>query len=229
MFFFPHYVCILLKSNDNKMADISFDETIYTDGCDINMDIWFDETIFTNGFSIKDYDTIIVSNKADKYLVERLGKTACMGTENSIKCESTIINLNPRVPCKDINIFTINKSNKQVLETVSFNQISVIDADVNVTRIDFGEHKEGNIYTVGTLNSIESAIMIKYFAINAPIFITKHLYHFIHKQFKDKRQWFLFNTDINGKIQNSRGELTDNNEIIELLNLSYTGPSVNLY
>lgn len=196
---------------------------------------YFDETIFTDGttFLMNSYGTVNAFNNADRYLLGRLGITVgddCSGdtTKPVIdQNETIIVNLNPRRPCRGINIYSmdmLNKNNSQIQQVVSFNQISIFDGDTNVP-IYIGEHVEGNIYTVGSLTSFESAIMVKYFAINNSIFITRHLFNFIKRHFRDHRSWFNYNSI--GIVQNTNGELVDsNNEIINIPDLTISQPAI---
>lgn len=196
---------------------------------------YFDETIFTDGltFLTNSYGTVNAFNNADRYLLSRLGVKVggdCSGdTTKPIRDQNEIIivNLNPRRPCRGINIYSmdmLNKNNSQIQQVVAFNQISIFDGDTNIS-IYIGEHVEGNIYTVGRLTSFESAIMIKYFAINNSIFITRHLFNFIKKHFQDHRSWFNYKTI--GIVQNTNGELVDsNNKIINIPDLSISQPAV---
>lgn len=176
------------------------------------MSEYFDETIFTDGRSLN-YSRINAANQADVYLLQRLNiergigcQTAQLQLNNSCPINNLIVNLNPRLPCKGINIYTMNLNNKRSVQLEPFNIITVRDGETN-TPIYIGEHVNGNIYTVGDLDAFTSAIMIKYFAINHEIQITVHLQNYISKYFRDHRIWFK--QDTTGITQTLNGMLID--------------------
>lgn len=235
----------------------------------MTLSVYFDETIFSDGFSLRRYPNVNVFNEADRYLADRLGKRVAYGCaaqnnnnnndngdDGSISSSSEflmqsatgsnppVVNLNPRIPCAGINLYTMDPLNKLPLLTVPFNRIGVIDVRLEdsdakppsaVVPVYVGEHVEGNVYTVNrNLGSFESALMIKYFAVNAPIFITKHLYNDIEHHFVDggdRRQWFDTNALAhlaNSVTQNHRGELvrSSDGEIVDVPFVDYHGPSI---
>lgn len=199
----------------------------------MTLSVYFDETIFSDGFSLRRYPNVNTFNEADRYLAERLGKRvsySCLTTADnddeggflmqSDDSSPPPVNLNPRIPCAGINVYTMDALNKLSLLSVPFNRIGVIDVQLedsgtvpppSVVPIYVGEHTEGNVYTANPkLGSFESAVMIKYFAVNAPIFITKHLYNDIEHHFAgDRRQWFDTNALAHladSVTQNRRGD-----------------------
>lgn len=197
---------------------------------------YFDETIFTTGESLVEYSKINVFNDADAYLVAKQNIEVGYNcdpfdgsqTEEKVSDENGryIVNLNPRSPCIGINIYSMIPANKQIKKLVDFNQISVYDGETT-TEIGIGEHIPGSIYTVGTLTPFESAIMIKYFAINnTDVYITRHLYRFIRKFFDDNRSWFNYNAV--GVVQNHNNELIFDDEIINIPVVTYSGYAVDL-
>lgn len=225
----------------------------------MTLSVYFDETIFSDGFSLRRYPNVNVFNEADRYLAERLGKRVsydCLTTNAAASNNDNgdflmrfdesdgnepPVNLNPRIPCAGLNVYTMDALNKLSLLSVPFNRIGVIDVRTDepgdavpppsVVPIYVGEHVEGNVYTANpTLGSFESAIMIKYFAVNASIFITKHLYNDIEHHFVgDRRQWFDTNALAHladSVTQNRRGELIGNGEIVNVPCVDYYGPSI---
>lgn len=81
----------------------------------------YDESIFKNGVSLKDFKEIGVSNRSDEYLVRRLGKST------TSVCSATLMAVNPRSPCRGINIYTMDKSNRTTYRVYRFWQIKVSD------------------------------------------------------------------------------------------------------
>lgn len=193
---------------------------------------YFDETIFTYGESLTDFSKINVFNKADSYLVQKQGidvGDSCtpVDNNNSNSFKSTgeiIVNLNPRGACMGLNLYSLMPTNKKIKKLVSFNQISVFDGETT-TPIEIGEHKSGEIYSVGLLTKFESAIMLKYFAINnSDVYITRHLYNFVKKYFQDTREWFNYNSI--GVVQNHNNELMFEDEIINVPNVTIYSDAV---
>lgn len=183
------------------------------------MTSYFDETIFTHGETIFEYPKINVFNNADAYLVRKQNIEVghhCTPIKpingDDLNDDPIIVNLNPRSLCMGINIHSIMPMNKSIKKMVQFNQISIYDGESS-TPIEIGEHQSGKIYTIGTLTDLESAIMLKYFAINNPdVYVSTHLHTFVKKYFKDTRSWFNYNSI--GVVQNHKKELIYNNEII---------------
>lgn len=182
----------------------------------------FDETIFTDGFSIRGCDSVGVSNNADRYLAQRLGITPV----NHCAEATNVINLNPASPCIGTNVYTMDVSSKDILRSERFNQIEVVRAD-RYAPIAVGEHVAADTYTVGRdLSDLESAIMVKYFAINNNgVRISPHLYCQIHRHFADTRAWFKHDVaDV--VLQTPDGEIVCNGEYLELPDLTYSGPPI---
>ncbi|AQN78588.1 ACH96174.1 GrBNV gp97-like protein [Kallithea virus] len=205
---------------------------------------YFDESIFTTGESFLPFNHVNVYNKADRFLVERANLQ--MGYE--VQCEQSrqqrylqyqlpeqepkslpdvVVNLNPKKPCRGINIYSFNIANNRIEKTISFNQIkvsnaSIVESDMKPVMIE--EYTPNSIYTVGDLTPFESAIMIKYYTINnANVTITQHLYLTIEKFFDNVRNWFDYKS--NGSIQNQYGEIWFENKIINVP-LMFADPTV---
>lgn len=227
------------------------------------MSNYFDETLFTDARSLiidigeseiqKAY--ITVSNNADKYLLETLHNLTankampCRPIEESLMPPPSnanssdndqndspvcnIININPKIPCIGINIYTLNMSNIQIQQIETFNQIIVMENDNfkddsnPIESLTLDEYKQNVIYNIGKLTPFEMAIMIKYYAINnANIRITRLLYNAIRKYFIDKRSWFK-RSDI-GIVQNHYSELMIRNELVNAPNLDIYSEAISI-
>lgn len=240
---------------------------------------YFDESVFTDGLTLRNtYDTVNVSNNADKYLVSKLGlnvvseyctqiaeasdndhndRTKCYRYEelssgmlgrsrkrnkqkiNSNNLYETVVNLNPKIPCNKMNIYSMDIYNKSIQYTLrNYNSIKVkyasnLSNNSKVLPIFIGEPNtaEDVIYDVGMLSDFESAIMIKYFAtISSVITITKDLYNVIRPFFDSNRNWFYFEkhetTNSFEIYQNERKELICQNNYVFVPNLTIAGPEV---
>lgn len=172
--------------------------------------IYFDESIFESGFALRDYSTVRVNNAADRFLAERLGKEVVQdpcerpdhedssGEEDDCgdalgSNNDAVINLNPRFPCRGVNIYTLNIINKDVVSTLPFHKIKVESEDDRFRPIQIGESRGGvDRYTIGKLPAIDSALMLKYFAIKRPVTISVELYLLANALFVDYRKWFAF-------------------------------------
>lgn len=210
------------------------------------MTIYFDETIFTDARSFFEDDHvdgvnlkkshIIVSNRADKYLIEQRHKLLadtkpCRTIESLLDddeiCE--IVNINPKIPCFGVNIYTMNMSNAEIRQVEKFHQIKVIDDEnATTTFVDLTEYNPDAIYQLSQkLTTFESAIMIKYYAVNNPdVKITRLLGNAIYRYFVDKRSWFKRTP--NGIVQNHYGELILNTEVVNIPLLEISSPSITL-
>lgn len=198
------------------------------------MDSYFDETIFTHGESFSMYSKINVYNNADAFLVSKqnikVGDNCTPFDSNNdepSKDDEFIVNLNPRGECMGINFYSLMPMNKQIKKLTPFNQISIYDGETT-TPLVIDEHKSGSIYTVGQLTPFESAIMLKYYAINnSDVYITKHLYALVKDLFQDSRAWFNYNSV--GIVQNYNKELIFNNEILNVPILTFSSNAVTLH
>lgn len=180
---------------------------------------YFDETIFHYGESLYKYGKINAFNDADSFLLVKQG--LLVGTENDVGSEKTTVNLNPRSPSTlGIDIYSMDKTNLSSRGLVTFNQISVYDGDTT-TPIVLGTHIPGQIYNVGKLTGLESAIMLKYHAVNnSDVYITNHLYAYVRSYFNDDRAWFK-STSV-GIVQNNKKELILNNKISNIPPLNFS-------
>lgn len=183
----------------------------------------FDESLFVDGSILNGYDNIGVSNKADKFLVEKYQKKTV-----AICGES--ISINPKFPCNKINIYTMDNKNKSNnVKFYSFNQINVVN-DIGV-KIYVGELKtvERPFDISETLSSYESAVMVKYFAMKVPISITQALYLIIKKHFQDDKSWFNINRNEQNTniIQYKNNEIGFKNTILNVPTITYFSDPIN--
>lgn len=193
---------------------------------------YYDETIFTDGRSIQKYSQVNAFNRADTYLLELAGIVAigykCDGRTE--KSTNAIANINPRQPCRGVNIYTLNMMNKKISQVEPFNQITIHNG-IDGIPIDLAAYTPETIYTIGDLTSFESAIIVKYYAINNEnVTITRSLYNFIKHHIQDQRSWFvnINDTDI-GYIQNENKELIHNNQIVSVPINTFSGPEIYLH
>ncbi|ATY70244.1 GrBNV gp97-like protein [Tomelloso virus] len=183
---------------------------------------FFDETIFTFGESFSDFTRVNVYNDADAYLVKRQGIE--YGQDCLPRTNEKIANLNPRSVCAGTNMYSMDPTNKPIKKMVNFNQINVYNGETTMP-MKIGEHQPGQIYTVGQLTSFESAIMLKYYAVNnSDVYITNHLHSFVSKHFIDHRAWF--NHLPIGIVQNHKKELILNGDIVNVPILSFASDPV---
>lgn len=193
---------------------------------------YYDETIFTDGRSLQKFSQVNAFNRADTYLLELNGIAAigykCDGRTE--KSTNSIANINPRQPCRGINIYTLNMLNKKISQVEPFNQITIFNGEDGVP-VDLFEYTPETIYTIGQLTSIESAIIIKYYAINNEnVTITSALYNFIKPHIQDQRSWFKNISDIDvGFVQNDNKELLHNSQIVSMPINTFSGPEIHLH
>lgn len=153
------------------------------------MEIIYDESIFIDGSIYIPYKIIAVSNRADKYLVERLGKSSTTACDSNAS-----ISINPKINCKGINVHTINiLSNKKIINYHYFHKLYVITVS-DLKPINFEEPIINTVYDVNnTITPYETAIMLKYYAYKNSVNISTNLYYYVKDEFKDLRDWFVFN------------------------------------
>lgn len=230
-----------------------FNETIFSDGKSLerfqrinvynNADTYLVErlgkepsTNFTKKTANRTADIMDATRPKDACPQANIAKLA------DILDDSTQINVNPPQPYSGINIYTMNAENVLFWQQVPYNTIRVIDVnDLNGTiyeengqimvPVHIGEHDIRNIYTVtDELTNFESAIMIKYFAVNFEgVTITRDLFNVIEKYFKDRRVWFNHSpTSANMIRQTSRKELVQGDAILNVPLLTFFGPPLQL-
>lgn len=175
---------------------------------------YFDESIFFSGIILKDNDKVAVTNRADAFLVTKYGKTPTAVCNVNAK-----ITLNPQITCFGLNVYTMDVTCKQVLDTYNFHKIIIVDPVETSERIkiqDLNKNKttQSIIYEYNEeITSFESAIMLKYYAKTQPIYISMSLYLYVNEHFKDGKLWFEFTSDF-GNILNKKQEIYTNNEFL---------------
>lgn len=158
----------------------------------------YDESIFNDGEIFKEYikniNSVGVSNRADAFLINRIGlktESICSMSSSGV---SIGVNPNKNDKCPDINVFTIkNKYNYTVRTVLSFQPVIVSDSFINITSIIlddymilFEKFNNDPILTINkNLTELEHVIMIKFYAVNRRIFITPQLYLILEKYMDD--------------------------------------------
>lgn len=197
---------------------------------------YFDETIFRDARTLGKFVEVNAFNRADVYLLEKSGIVATShcslqakqdsACDNRVDKANSIANVNPIRPCRGTNIFTMDMLNKGLAQVEPYNQITVYQGESSQP-IDIADYIPQVVYTVGGLTSFESAIMIKYYAINFKgVTITRHLFALIKKHFNDHRSWFNYH-DI-GITQNQHKELLQGKNIINAPLTTIYGPAIDL-
>lgn len=187
--------------------------------------VYFDESLFKYAELYDTFDRVTVFNRADLYLCKRkltnIPISYKLSNDFALMNNERIANINPPKLFAGTNIYTLDSINKRINKSESYNQIAVVltntedDVSKAAIPISLDEFKLNTIYTTsGELEPIESAIMIKYYAVNnADVQITKMLMKTIKPFFnRDRRGWFK--VDTTGIVQNEYGELTLNGEIL---------------
>lgn len=168
---------------------------------------FYDESIFVDGMSLRGTNEIGVNNRADRFLVTRLGKQASESV-----CAK--VSLNSYNMCNGVNIYTLSKTNKHMFRVYPYNRVIISSGletetypirNVTVseppgvepcpnTRLDSTTEPVAIPYVFDInpeLTDYEQAIMIKYYAIHYRVTITRQLYHTIFTYFQDGRSWFV--------------------------------------
>ncbi|ABO45430.1 unknown [Gryllus bimaculatus nudivirus] len=158
----------------------------------------FDESIFNDGEIFKEYiknvTSVGVSNRADAFLINRLGLKAESICSVSSFGVSLGVNPNKKDKCPDINVFTVkNKYNYTIRTVLSFQPVVVSNSLINITPVVLDEYinlleniNNDPILTINkNLTEIEHVIMIKFYAVNRRIFITPQLYLILKKYIDD--------------------------------------------
>lgn len=208
----------------------------------MSSNLYYDESLFVDGIAIKNYDPIGVSNRADEYLVKKYGKDTrpiCVGTKAAV---------NPIVPCKGVNIYTMSRRHRVVHRVYSYSKIRVSRDDTNATPITIDERIPNVVYDYNKdLTPVEMAIMLKYHSMtlanrgngNSDILkITPRLYHTVYEHFEHTdycpsrsdqcaRNWFDTESE-DSMVQMSNRELVYQNQIINLPDLTFYGPEVTI-
>lgn len=198
-----------------------------------NVRRYFDESVFDDvGFTLKSYDSISVTNRADEWLIQKLGKipikSSCTRLTNKsgvgdIPTEK-IANLNPHIPCIGTNLYSLDNYALESLIVVPFYQVTVTNSNgtqiLNIT----DEFDEAAVFTNNSdLTPFESAIMIKYYSKKKAITIDHKLYELIHKFVKNSSQkLFRFEDEF------IRRKLITDQYRHNVINFDYTSPAIPL-
>lgn len=170
----------------------------------------YDESIFSTPLpqsSILNYFSLFrVYNKVDEWLLrEKHNKGPQIIGDSSMTATTTvpedkILNINPETPRPGVNLFTIDSTNAdKVVDLQTYIQIQVYDNDNDYIKrptqkleiIDFFRYDKNKILTVDRLTSLESALLVKFYAIRyKEVIVDRLLYSFICNQFVDNRAWF---------------------------------------
>lgn len=198
----------------------------------MSSNLYYDESLFVDGIAIKNYDPIGVSNRADEYLVKKYGKDTrpiCVGTQAAV---------NPIVPCKGVNIYTMSRRHRATRRVYSYSKIRVSSDKSNATPITIGEQMPNVVYDYNKdLTPVEMAIMLKYHSMtlanrgdnNNTLTITPRLYHTVSEHFEPDRcarNWFDTEDSV---VQMPNRELVYQNQIINLPDLTFYGPEVTIH
>lgn len=191
----------------------------------------FDESIFDDGKILNGFEIVSVSNKADKFLVEKLGKTA------TSQCnELSDVAVNPPFKCRNFNIHTMKcklmpwnigftrkfcKINVSPLNATAKEHIHILRIEEpieNVTVEQNGALPASAEFVVYDLNveltPLEAAIMLKYNAfVRENVNVTIALYLYVYAEFEDPREWFNIPGD-SSKYMLKNKNLIQNNQIL---------------
>lgn len=196
---------------------------------------FFDESIFTHLFAstIHGAKLIIAENEADQWLAKKFSQVPvvdkCIDHSERININGPVINLNPKQTCYGKAIYTLDPIEKEIGFITNFNPVNIFQGSTN-DKLEIKDYVDNLIYDLNNnLNSVNSAIMIKYYANNNNnVTITKNLFRFIEHHFiNDER--FVFNPRSFGIVQDENGILKDENgKIITTYVTNYFAPPIEL-
>lgn len=203
--------------------------------------LYYDESLFVDGIAIKNYDPVGVSNRADEYLVKRYGKST------RPICAASQAAVNPVVPCKGVNIYTMSRRHRATRRVYAYSKIRVSGSNAT-TPITVGEMTPNVVYDYNKdLTPLEMAIMLKYHSMtlanrdggddddDTPLTITRRLYHTVSEHFEraDRctdgcaRDWFDTGSE-DSVVQTPNREIVHRNRIINLPDLTFYGPEATI-
>lgn len=194
----------------------------------LNVHRYFDESVFDDvGFTLKSYDLISVTNRADEWLIRKLGKTpiksSCTETNGTGSVPTAkIANLNPHIPCIGTNIYSLDSNALESLIVVPFYQVSVTNS-IGVQTLEIADaFDETKVFTTNPeLTPFESAIMIKYYSKKKAITIDYKLYELVHKFIKNTSQKLFRFEDVF-----SKKKLIIDQYRLDVINFDYTSPAI---
>jgi hypothetical protein len=156
----------------------------------------FNETVYANGEIVVLFRAVIVSNRADEFIMRTRWSSLEMidSTRSEEFDREKLLILNPDFPTRGKNVYTMDPLNFAQRVQVPFHRISVVGESLKERRspIEIAEHSPGAVYDYNAnLTKLEMAIMVKHHAIAHPgVQITLHLYHAIKERFDKDRRWF---------------------------------------
>lgn len=197
----------------------------------MNVQRYFDESVFDDiGFTLKSYDLISVTNRADEWLIRKLGKTPiksyCTNPNDSRSVPTDkIANLNPHIPCIGTNLYSLDNNALESLIVVPFYQVSVTTS-IGLQKLKITDtFDESETFTINPeLTAFESAVMIKYYSKKKAITIDSKLYELAHKFIKNKNQKLFRFEDMFDK-----STLITNQYRLSVINFDYTSPAILLH
>lgn len=184
----------------------------------------FNDSIFTNKFDdLLFYDFVTTSNRADDFLMSRFPNVPSGNLNEWLKKKGSnkrtktlkIMNLNPKDDYLGKNVYTMDMYGHKPVYTAPFTPIHVVPKEsYNTAKIAIHDYATDQVYTLSSyLTPLESAIMLKYYAISNfmmrkrkntfsdDIKITDELFNVVRKYFKDNRSWFVYGMKTEDEIR----------------------------
>lgn len=241
-FALKNYSTVRVYNEADRFLARRLDKVIATDDCTVGDDDDNDDVRSTVSIpsSVLSTSSSSSSSSGDSELCDRINNTIDADQPisededdgeqpNDNRSDNRVININPSFPCRGINIYTLNIINKDVISTLPYNRITV-DNSGDFYPIYIGEPTQiGSArFTIGELSSLESALMLKYFAIRGPVAISVELYMLVNRYFVDYRSWFSFSSDL-GVLETPTHSLLVEGRPIELYDsIQFYGPPIEL-
>lgn len=203
-----------MNNNNNKIINL-YDESIFS--------LPLPKNSILNSFTL-----FHVSNKVDDWLLRekhnRGRQIIDNATTTTITSRDKILYINPETPRPGINLFTIDSTNvDKVIDLQTYIQIQVeYDNELSSQMLELADffrydsHKTLTINSHAALTSLESALLVKFYAIRyKEVIIDRQLYSFICGRFVDNRAWFRLRSD---EKQQQQQQLTPTIENIHFKN-----------